>query len=114
MKRPYPLPLRTFNTPSLRLPVPSITREKPPGDTPTDRVQQAAIDDLCKLMRRRYDESQINEVYEAYRLADEAHVGQARVSGEPYILHPVAVAKIVFEMNMDHRSVMAALLHPRI
>jgi GTP pyrophosphokinase len=85
------------------LPVPSLTRKDP--------NQQAAIDDLCKLMRRRYDESQVDEVYEAYKVADEGHVGQARVSGEPYILHPIAVAKIVFEMNMDHRSVMAALLH---
>ena len=102
MKRQYPLPLRTYST-QISLPVPSLTRKDP--------NQQAAIDDLCKLMRRRYDESQVDEVYEAYKVADEGHVGQARVSGEPYILHPIAVAKIVFEMNMDHRSVMAALLH---
>ncbi len=106
MKRQYPLPLRTFST-QLSLPVPVLTRK----DTRQDPGQQAAIDDLRKLMRRRYDESQVDEVYEAYKVADEGHVGQARVSGEPYILHPIAVAKIVFEMNMDHRSVMAALLH---
>lgn len=62
-------------------------------------------------MRRRYDDDQIAEIYSAYHLAAEGHTGQSRVSGEAYIFHPIAVAKIVFEMNMDHRSVMAALLH---
>ncbi len=99
--RQYPLPLRTFDTPTLKLPVPTLTRKS----------QTTEIDDLCKLMRRRYDDDQIEEIYSAYRLAAEGHTGQSRVSGEAYIFHPIAVAKIVFEMNMDHRSVMAALLH---
>ncbi len=103
MKRQSPLPLRTFETPKLTLP--------DPAPTPKNNSQQSEIEDLCKLMRRRYDEAQVEEVYSAYMVAEKAHVGQARVSGEPYILHPIAVAKIVFEMNMDHRSVMAALLH---
>ena len=101
MKKPHPLPLQTFDTPALTLSVPSLKRTS----------RQSAIDDLCKLMQRRYDEEQIKEVYDAYLLAAQAHTGQSRVSGEPYIFHPIAVAKIVFEMNMDHRSVMAALLH---
>ncbi len=111
MSRPSRLRLRTSDTPSLSLPVPTLSRDTPKDQSPADRGQEAAIEDLCKLMRRRFDDSQIDEVYAAYKLADEGHVGQARVSGEPYILHPIAVAKIVFEMNMDHRSVMAALLH---
>ncbi|OED39174.1 bifunctional GTP diphosphokinase/guanosine-3',5'-bis(diphosphate) 3'-diphosphatase [Chromatiales bacterium (ex Bugula neritina AB1)] len=97
----YPLPQRKFNTPTLTLPVPSLTRKS----------QNSEIDELCKLMRRRYDDQQIAEIYSAYHLAAEGHTGQNRVSGEPYIFHPIAVAKIVFEMNMDYRSVIAALLH---
>jgi len=69
------------------------------------------VADLVKLMERRYGDSEIADVLAAYELAEAAHDGQSRVSGEPYISHPLAVARIVFEMNMDHRSVMAALLH---
>lgn len=41
----------------------------------------------------------------------EAHDGQRRISGEPYIYHPVAVARILAEMRMDHKSITAAILH---
>lgn len=71
----------------------------------------ATVDGLCKLLQRRFDENQIVEVRAAFDLAEQAHTGQSRVSGEPYISHPLAVARIVFELNMDHRSIMAALLH---
>ena len=47
----------------------------------------------------------------AYQLAKEKHSGQFRQSGEPYIIHPLAVATIVAELGMDTESVMAALLH---
>ncbi len=47
----------------------------------------------------------------AYELAEQAHEGQMRKSGEPYILHPLAVADIIVEMQLDKTSVMAALLH---
>jgi len=97
----HPLPLRAFDAPSLNVPVPSLTRSK----------QSFGIEDLCKYMQRRFDESQISEVKAAFELAEQAHTGQSRVSGEPYISHPLAVARIVFELNMDHRCVMAALLH---
>ena len=55
-----------------------------------------------------YD-SQIIE--KAYQLAKEAHKDQRRRSGEPYIMHPVAVAKILFEIGMDNECIVAALLH---
>lgn len=50
-------------------------------------------------------------VREAYDFADQAHYGQVRKSGEPYILHPLAVAEILVNMQMDVTSVIAALLH---
>lgn len=54
---------------------------------------------------------QISEVYRAYLFASEAHDGQSRKTGEPYIYHPVAVARILAEMRMDPKSLIAALLH---
>ncbi len=54
---------------------------------------------------------QIAEVYRAYLFGAEAHDGQSRASGEPYIYHPVAVAHILAEMRMDTKSLIAALLH---
>lgn len=55
-----------------------------------------------------YDSERIKK---AYQLAKEAHKDQRRRSGEPYIMHPVAVAKILFDMGMDSECIIAALLH---
>ncbi|MCL1078630.1 guanosine-3',5'-bis(diphosphate) 3'-diphosphatase [Parashewanella spongiae] len=51
---------------------------------------------------------------QAYQVARDAHEGQMRSSGEPYITHPVAVAIILAEMRLDHETVMAAILHDTI
>lgn len=56
-------------------------------------------------------ENDLNKIQEAYLFAEQAHHGQVRKSGEPYILHPVAVAEIVVKMQMDATSIIAALLH---
>ncbi|CAG2143692.1 bifunctional (p)ppGpp synthetase/guanosine-3',5'-bis(diphosphate) 3'-pyrophosphohydrolase [Cupriavidus plantarum] len=50
-------------------------------------------------------------VREAFQFSDEAHLGQYRQSGEPYITHPVAVAELCAEWKLDVQSIMAALLH---
>ncbi|MDF7169923.1 HD domain-containing protein, partial [Escherichia coli] len=50
-------------------------------------------------------------VKEAFHFSDEAHLGQYRQSGEPYITHPVAVAEICAGWKLDVQSIMAALLH---
>ena len=54
---------------------------------------------------------QIDLLKEAYIVARDAHEGQMRSSGEPYITHPVAVAHNLAKMNLDHETLMAALLH---
>ena len=56
----------------------------------------------------QYDSAKIEK---AYLLAHDAHKNQFRRSGEPYIMHPVAVAKILFELGMDNESIIGALLH---
>lgn len=50
-------------------------------------------------------------MYRAYLFGAKAHAGQKRLSGEPYICHPVAVARILSEMHMDYQCLMAAILH---
>ena len=50
-------------------------------------------------------------LYDAFTFADTAHHGQLRKSGEPYIIHPLAVAEIVADLGLDVDSVIAALLH---
>src|SRR5438477_2229 len=55
--------------------------------------------------------SDIGRIEEAYQFSDAAHQGQFRLSGHPYISHPVAVAEIVADWQLDAQAVMAALLH---
>ncbi|MBL0085728.1 MAG: bifunctional (p)ppGpp synthetase/guanosine-3',5'-bis(diphosphate) 3'-pyrophosphohydrolase [Ideonella sp.] len=50
-------------------------------------------------------------IREAYKFADEAHLGQFRASGEPYITHPLAVAGLVADWRLDAQAIMAALMH---
>ncbi len=69
---------------------------------------------LFKQLRRKLDyldQVQIDAINQAYLVAFEAHDGQLRQSGEPYITHPVAVACILADMQMDYQSLMAALMH---
>ncbi|PVZ68452.1 bifunctional GTP diphosphokinase/guanosine-3',5'-bis pyrophosphate 3'-pyrophosphohydrolase [Pelagibaculum spongiae] len=66
---------------------------------------------LEKQLLTYLDGDQVSQVRAAYQLAKLAHDGQMRRSGEPYISHPVAVARILAGMRMDHQSIMAALLH---
>ncbi len=57
------------------------------------------------------DEADTRRVREAYRFADEAHLGQFRASGEPYITHPIAVAGLCADWKLDAQAIMAALMH---
>ncbi|MEJ7929357.1 bifunctional (p)ppGpp synthetase/guanosine-3',5'-bis(diphosphate) 3'-pyrophosphohydrolase [Ramlibacter sp. AN1015] len=60
------------------------------------------------------DPADVEQVRQAYRFADEAHLGQIRASGEPYITHPIAVAAQCAEWKLDAQALMAALLHDAI
>lgn len=66
---------------------------------------------LDRIIQVYLPPEQIERVKRAYVIARDAHEGQARSSGEPYITHPVAVASIIAEMKLDHEAVIAALLH---
>ena len=69
------------------------------------------ISDLCGLLGTYLEPEQVKQVYRAYLFGAEAHEGQHRASGEPYIYHPLQVAKILAEMRLDHQSIEAAILH---
>ncbi|WP_426415594.1 bifunctional GTP diphosphokinase/guanosine-3',5'-bis pyrophosphate 3'-pyrophosphohydrolase [Aestuariirhabdus sp. LZHN29] len=69
------------------------------------------IDDLAQSLSTYLKPDQINLVRRAYYYAEQAHDGQRRRSGEPYVTHPLAVARILASMHMDHQSLMAAMLH---
>jgi guanosine-3',5'-bis(diphosphate) 3'-pyrophosphohydrolase len=69
------------------------------------------IGELCTELEAYLEPQQVEEVYRAYLVGARAHEGQSRVSGEPYISHPVAVARILCEMRMDANCIIAAILH---
>ena len=69
------------------------------------------ISDLCSLLEGYLTPEQVRDVYRAYLFGAEAHEGQRRLSGEPYIYHPLAVARVLAELRLDHHSIMAAVLH---
>lgn len=66
---------------------------------------------LRKKLEAYLEPKQIDTIYRAYLLAEKAHQPQVRITGEPYITHPVAVSCILADMHMDPESIMAGLLH---
>ncbi|MEN8204654.1 MAG: bifunctional GTP diphosphokinase/guanosine-3',5'-bis pyrophosphate 3'-pyrophosphohydrolase [Pseudomonadota bacterium] len=77
----------------------------------TEDESRFLISDLCRMLDSYLDEEQVQEVYRAYLFGAEAHEGQHRLSGEPYIYHPIAAARILAELRLDHKSIIAAILH---
>lgn len=69
------------------------------------------IEMLIELIKESEKDYDIEKVYSAYEMAYNAHIDQKRVSGDPYISHPVAVSYIMVNLGMDTDSVCAALLH---
>ena len=76
------------------------------------RISRAfGIDALSEVLDTYLPQAQVNEVRKAYQFGAERHEGQVRKSGEAYIYHPLAVARILAEMHLDHTTLMAAILH---
>lgn len=69
------------------------------------------LQDLTDIIKKYNPASDVEIVERAYDYAAEAHNGQKRVSGEDYIFHPLEVAKILAELNMDNITIAAAILH---
>lgn len=67
--------------------------------------------DLKQQLSEYLFSAQIKEITKAYNLAEKLHQGQVRHNGDPYITHPLEVAKILADMRMDYQSIIAAMLH---
>ena len=82
------------------------------GDASAAVANAAAASFAALLEKLDYlDSTGIEQVRQAYRYADTAHLGQLRNSGEPYITHPIAVAALCASWKLDVQALMAALLH---
>ena len=76
-----------------------------------ERIQDAEFRHLIDTIHSYLPQADCEDVTKAYHTAEEAHKEQHRVSGEPYILHPLAVAQILADMKIDTTTITAALLH---
>ena len=84
---------------------------------PWRRHHSAPIEELAPLLtayRRRHPKASVDMVNRAYEAARVAHISQMRSSGEAYINHPIAVARIVADIGLDDVSLAAALLHDAV
>ena len=70
-----------------------------------------ALAEFMEYIHTYLTDDECNQVLKAFDLADKAHEGQLRASGEPYIMHPLAVADILAHLQIDHITLMAALMH---
>ncbi|GMA59848.1 hypothetical protein GCM10025859_02880 [Alicyclobacillus fastidiosus] len=74
-------------------------------------MSEQTIDALCEQLKTYCSADEVANVRAAYLFAERAHAGQQRMSGEPYITHPLAVAFILAGLQLDATAIIAALLH---
>jgi len=79
-----------------------LKRQKPPS---------GSIDPVIEAYRRMFPKGKTALIEKAFRFAEKAHEGQKRMSGDPYITHPVAVAEIIADLGLPDTVIAAALLH---
>ncbi len=81
------------------------------ANIPSKQSSRFLIGDLCALLDNYLPPEQVKKIYKAYLFSASAHEGQTRLTGEPYIYHPLSVAKVLTEMHMDAQTIQAAILH---
>ena len=72
------------------------------------------FEEFYEKIKKIYSDSELENIRHAYEVAKQAHKAQLRRSGEPYIIHPIAVAGILADLGMDSQSLIAALLHDTV
>ncbi len=82
--------------------------------TDVETGPQPSIDTLLSTHTSIHGDSGKDEIRRAYQLAEQAHAGQVRRSGEPYVTHPLAVAQILADYGLDRDTIVAALLHDTV
>jgi GTP diphosphokinase / guanosine-3',5'-bis(diphosphate) 3'-diphosphatase len=81
---------------------------------PARQPLDPALENLIKEVRKQRPKADTKAIERAYLMAEEAHRGQLRKSGDPFITHPLGVALIVAQLGLDETSIMAALLHDAV
>ena len=84
---------------------------------PWRRQSRTIAEDLSPLLssyKLRHPKGSVSLINAAYEMARSAHANQSRTSGELYITHPIAVARIVADIGLDEVSIVAALLHDAV
>ena len=69
------------------------------------------FDNLLDRIKNNYEETELEEIKKAYEFAEDAHKGKKRLTGDAYITHPLSVAYILADLNVDYITLVAALLH---
>src|SRR5215467_15718088 len=82
-----------------------------PGEDGSIAFSEMTLEDLLAEVRQYLTPQDVETIQRAYNVANQAHMGTIRRSGEPYIEHPLEVALLLADMRIDADSVVAALLH---
>lgn len=92
-----------------KIPTGSLKKDvsKPEDFTPPEELYKK----LIATIRKYRPMTDLSDIEKAYRIADKAHDGQKRKSGEPYIIHPLCVAIILAELELDKETIVAGILH---
>lgn len=92
----------------------SATPEKFVDPAVRGRTPEEMFEDLVETFHDAHPDSSTEALREAYAVAAEQHSGQMRATGDPYIVHPLAVAEILAQYGMDEATLTAALMHDTI
>src|ERR1700687_1682307 len=82
-----------------------------PGEEESIAFSHVTVEDLLAEVRQYLTPHDMETIQRAYYVANQAHLGTIRRSGEPYIQHPLEVALLLADMRIDADSIVAALLH---
>jgi GTP pyrophosphokinase len=74
----------------------------------------ATLETICSKVASYYPDANLEPIQQAYRFAAEAHQGQLRSSGEPYMIHPTEVAQTLADLSLDIPSIITGLLHDTV
>ena len=90
----------------------TVSSHQPDLQTPADfTAPEALLRELLNRVRRYHPSDDLSMIEKAYHVADTAHEGQLRKSGEPYVIHPLCVGIILADLEMDKETIAAGILH---
>jgi guanosine-3',5'-bis(diphosphate) 3'-pyrophosphohydrolase len=78
------------------------------------KTPHSTVESICSMIQTYYPDAKLDLVRKAHEFADNAHRGQLRSSGDPYIIHPLDVAQTLADLRMDIPSIVAGLLHDTV